>query len=172
MVPRAQCVTLLGISDRTFLRLEAEGCFAPLVVGSGRKRSVYDPRAVVRGYLTHVLGSRSSPRDQKDLAQAELTRFRLEKERRQVLPRTEVVRQLSGFLGTLKTRLLAMPSALVRAGICSTSAATALDAAIRSGLAELVDAWQNETDLLEAEPPEDDLPADHAARDGDDEAEA
>jgi hypothetical protein len=92
------------------------------------------------------------------LAQAALAEFRLARERRLVLPRAEIIRQLSSFLGTLKTRLLALPGQFVRSGVCPPETASAIDAGIRQGLEELVAAWSEETDLLEAAPRDQDDP--------------
>lgn len=64
-VTRAQGVRLLGISSATFSRLESEGAWAPSRRGRGQRGALYDPPALVAGFLAH----RERRKDYLDLEQ-------------------------------------------------------------------------------------------------------
>jgi hypothetical protein len=109
---------LLGISGRTFTRLEAEGVLTPLRKAS--TGNTYDGPTLVRAYVAYrealLRGSNQSARDRRDLSQAALNELRLMRERRDVLPRAEVVRAGAAVLTVVATKLRHLPGRLVRLG--------------------------------------------------------
>jgi hypothetical protein len=152
-VTRAQAVALLGVSDRTYARLEAEGVIKATTPGTGRRPSVYDAGAVVRAYLAHrerkLTGSLEHPRDRRDTSQAELNELRLARERRELLPRADVVREGTAFIGAVTAKLRALPSRLVRAGVIPATAEPRVAACIADMQSEMA-RWRTELDLLAA----------------------
>jgi hypothetical protein len=153
VLTRPQAVRLLNVSDRTFARLEAEGVIFALAPGSGRRSSTYDAYTIVRAYWAHrerqLMDGAESPRDRRDRSQAELNELRVEKERRVLLPRDQVVREGQRFVKAVAAKLRALPSRLVRAGIIAAAVQGAVEELIREALDEM-SRWSNRLDLLRA----------------------
>jgi phage terminase Nu1 subunit (DNA packaging protein) len=116
---RPQAIALLGVNVRTFARLEAEGVLTATTRSRG-KGSTYDGPTIVREFLAYrealIRGSNQSARDRRDLSQAALNELRLARERRDVLPRAEVVRAGQAVLTVVATKLRHLPGRLVRLG--------------------------------------------------------
>lgn len=163
-ISRPVAVFLLGISDRTFRRLEAEGVIAASVSGDGRRPSIYDGVALHAAYLAHVerkaMGSNDTPRDRRDRSQAELNELRLAKERAELLPRDQVVREGQAFVKAAMAKLASLPARLVRVGAIPPSAESAAADVIREAREEM-GRWQTMLDLQRAV---DDEAADAARR--------
>ena len=83
---------LLGISERTFCRLEGAGLVKPVMPPSGRRPARYDLGELVLAYIAWKLGSAESPRDRRERSQAELNELRLGRERGELLRRADVAR--------------------------------------------------------------------------------
>jgi hypothetical protein len=153
-VTRAQAVALLGVSDRTYARLEAEGVIKATTPGTGRRPSVYEAGAVVRAYLAYrerkLTGSLEHPRDRRDRSQAELNELRLARERRELLPRADVVREGVAFIAAVAAKLRALPSRLVRAGVVPATAERRVAECVADMQAEMA-RWRTELDLLAAQ---------------------
>lgn len=152
-LPRPNAVRLLGVSDRTFRRLESEGVIAPAVAGDGRRPSMYDGPTLVAAYLAHrerqLTGSNESPRDRKDRSQAELNELRLARERKELLPREQVVLEGQAFIKATMAKLRAIPSRLVRAGVIPRTSETVVAELVREAQEEMA-RWQNAIDLERA----------------------
>jgi phage terminase Nu1 subunit (DNA packaging protein) len=150
-VTRPQGVRLLGVADRTFARLEAEGVLVAAVKGTGRRGSSYDAYALVAGYLAHrerqLRGTVESSRDRRDRSTAELNELRLARERRAVLPRDQVVREGQAFVKAVMAKVRALPSRLVRAGVVAPAAEPTVAALLREAADEM-SRWKPELDLL------------------------
>ena len=132
---------LLGVSDRTFARLESEGVIRALAAGKGRRQSVYDAPRLVSAYLGHMerklRASNESPRDRRDRSQAELYELRLARERRGLLPRDQVVLAGQAFVKAVVAKLRALPSTLLRAGAIQAPAVAAVEQVIREAQEEM-----------------------------------
>lgn len=150
---RAQAVRLLGVSDRTFARLEAEGVVAATTPGTGRRSSVYDAFRLVPAFLAHreqrILGSAENPRDRRDRSQAELNELRLSVARKALLPRDQVVLEGQAFVKAMVAKLRAIPSRLVRAGAIAPAAELVVAELLREAQEEMA-RWQNQLDLQRA----------------------
>ena len=135
-VTRPQGVRLLGVADRTFARLEAEGVLVAAVKGTGRRGSTYDADALVAGYLAHrerqLRGTVESSRD-----------------RRALLPRDQVVREGQAFVKAVMAKVRALPSRLVRAGVVAPAAEPKVAELLREAADEM-SRWKTELDLLAA----------------------
>lgn len=152
-IHRPLAVRLLGVSDRTFTRLESEGVISAKEAGAGGRQSVYDAPAMVAAYIAHVerklTGSNDTPRDRRDRSQAELNELRLARERSELLPRDQVVREGQAFIKAAMAKLRAIPPRLVRAGAIERSAEGTVTALIREAQEEIA-RWQNAIDLQNA----------------------
>lgn len=152
-VARPVAIRLLGISDRTFLRLESEGIFRAVTAGSGRRHSVYDAPAIIAAYMARerrqLTGSNLSPRDRRDRSQAELNELRLARERGEVLPREDVVKKGQAYIKATMAKLRAIPSRLIRAGAITPTVEPVVAELIREAQEEMA-RWQNELDLERA----------------------
>jgi hypothetical protein len=152
-IPRPLAVRLLGVSDRTFTRLESEGVFRAKEAGAGGRQSVYDAPAMVASYIAHVerklTGSNDTPRDRRDRSQAELNELRLARERGELLPRDQVVREGQAFVKATMAKLRALAPRLVRAGLIKRTDEGAVAALVREAQEEM-SRWQNLTDLQAA----------------------
>lgn len=157
-LPRPLAARLLGVSDRTFDRLQAEGVFAPLTAGAGRRHSTYDGPTVVAAYLARqermLTGSNESPRDRKDRSQAELNELRLARERRALLPRENVIRDGQGYIKATTANLRTIPSRAVRAGLVPAAQEADLATLIEDALRELA-RWKEVLDEMPRRPDED-----------------
>jgi hypothetical protein len=150
---RPQAVRLLGLSDRTFARLEAEGIITATRVRAGRRASTFDGYAVVRAYLAHrkrqLIGSNESPRDRRDKSQAELNELKLARERRTLLPREQVVQEGRSFVIAATAKIRALPRRLVQAGLIARTAEPDV-AGLLSEAQQEIARWSSHIDLLEA----------------------
>lgn len=156
---RPHAVRLLGISDRTFSRLESEGVINAAEKGTGRRRSVYDAVAIVAAYLTRqereIRGSDESPRDRKDLSQAELNELRLDRERALVLPREEVVATGQAYIHAVTAKLRSLAPRMVQAGIVPAAQVPIVEEMVEEAISEMA-GWSNELELLQAIETQDD----------------
>jgi hypothetical protein len=146
-------VGLLGVSDPTFTRLESEGVIGAKVAGVGGRQSVYDAVALVTSYMAHrerlITGSLDTPRDRRDRSQAELNELRLSKERAELLPRDQVVREGLAYIKATMAKLRAIPPRLVRAGAIAREAEPVVASLVREAQEEMA-RWQNLLDLQAA----------------------
>ena len=150
LVLRPVAAKILEISLRTFARLEAEEVVVPHTVGRGGRASRYDVMTLVPAYLRHRERKREeSPRDRRDRSQAELNELRIDRERKLLLPREQVVREGQMQGKAVAAKLRAIPSRLERAGAIPATAQTIVDELIREALDEM-SRWSNELDLLRA----------------------
>lgn len=154
VVGRPVACRLLGVSDRTFSRLESEGVVVALVPGTGRKQSTYDAAAVVASYLSHreqkLTGSLDNPRDAKDRSQAELNQLRLARERRELLPRGQVISEGQSYVTAAVTKLRAVPSRLVSAGVVAADRIQDAEEAVEEAVSEMA-RWTSALELLRSE---------------------
>jgi hypothetical protein len=111
---------VLGISDRTFSRLEAEGVLVPTTPGVGRRPSEWDLTVTVPAYLAHreekITGNLENPRDRAFLAQAALSEFKLQQARGEVLPRADWIRKGQQLAAAFSGWARQVPERLARAG--------------------------------------------------------
>jgi phage terminase Nu1 subunit (DNA packaging protein) len=153
-VMRAQAVRLLGLKDRTFARLEAEGILTATKRGTGRQPSEYDAFTLVPAYLAHqahkLTGSLESPRDRAYLAQAKLAEFRLARERRHVLPREEYIRHGQQLAAAFTAQARNLPNRLVRAGVLTSAQEPEALAAVDEMLRNIA-RWSDEQVRVAAE---------------------
>ena len=152
-VTRPQAVRLLNVSDRTFQRLEAEGVITAATPGVGRRGSTYDAYALVAAYLAHrerkLAGSLEAPRDRRDRSQAELNELRLARERRELLPRVQVVLEGQNFVKATMAKLRSLPTRMMRAGVLPPKAEPVIADILREAQEEMA-RWASELDLLQA----------------------
>lgn len=150
---RPHAVRLLGISDRTFARLEAEGVITPLQKGTGRRCSVYDGAAVVAAFLARqerqIRDSNESPRDRKDRSQAELNELRLDRERRLLLPRDQVVSEGQAYVTAVTAKLRSIPPRVVQAGLIDAALAPQVEEIVEEAISEMA-GWSTSLELLRA----------------------
>jgi hypothetical protein len=122
---RPQAVRLLGVSERTFSRLEQEGVVAPIRPRNGRLGSTYDGYVLVVAYLAYLerktLGgdkiNESQERARRDRSTAELNELRLARERGLVVAREQVHHEARTFVTAVRARILALPRQLAQLGI-------------------------------------------------------
>lgn len=149
-IARPLAVRLLGVSDRTFARLESEGVIAPLAAGTGRSHSVYDAPAIVAAYLARqerqLTGSNLSPRDRRDRSQAELNELRLARERGELLPREQVVQEGQAYIRATMAKLRQLASRMAREGIVSPSAEERVGKLVQEATSEMA-RWRTIVDL-------------------------
>ncbi len=154
IVSRPQAVSLLGVSTRSYDRLEAEGIVSPLTPRRGTRGSSYDGAAVVRAYLAYrerkLGGGGESPRDRRDRSQAELNELRLARERRQLLPREAVVSEGRAYIGAVQAKLRALTPRAVQKGIIPGKSGVKLSAIVEEAVDEMA-AWRTSLELLDAE---------------------
>lgn len=150
---RPQAVRLLGLSDRTFARLEAQGTITPTRLRAGRRASTFDGYALVPSYLAHrerqLTGSNESPRDRRDKSQAELNELRLARERRELLPRDQVVADGRQFVVAAMAKIRQLPRKLAQAGLIIRENEPAAMTLTREAQEE-ISRWSSHIDLLEA----------------------
>jgi hypothetical protein len=144
-VIRPVAARVLGMSERTFTRHEARGTFRPVRPGRGRRPALFDLAVLVPAILQTV----ETPRDRKDRSQAELNELRLARERRELLPRDQVVREGVTFITAAVAKLRALPNHLVRAGLLAAEAEQKAAALVADALGELA-RWRTDLDLLAA----------------------
>lgn len=139
-LPRPLAIALLGVSTRTFARLESEGAVTAVSKGTGRQGNTYDGPTIVAQFVAYreamIRGSAHSPRDRRDASQAALNELKLERERRTLLPRDQVVREGAAVVAVLATKARQLPGRLVRAGVVPPDGEAAI--------ATEVDSWQAE----------------------------
>ncbi len=150
---RPHAVKLLGISDRTFARLESEGVISPLQKGTGRRCSVYDGAAIVAAFLARqerqIRDSNESPRDRKDRVQADLFQVRLDRERRLLLPRDQVVAEGQAYITAVTAKLRSIPPRMVQAGLVDAALAPSVDEIVEEAISEMA-GWSTALELLRA----------------------
>lgn len=152
-IERPHAVRLLGISDRTFARLESEGVLTPLQKGTGRRCSVYDAAVIVAQYLERqqrqIAESNELPRDRKDRSQAELNELRLSRERRLVLPREQVVQEGQAYITAVTAKLRSIPPRMVQAGVVTGQQAPVVEDMVEEAISEMA-GWSTALELLKA----------------------
>jgi hypothetical protein len=150
-VSRPQAVRLLGVSDRTFARLEAEGVIAAATPRHGRRASSYDAVVLVRNFIEHreqkLTDSIESPRDRRDRSHADLNELRLARERNELLPRERVVLEGQAFVTAIVAKIRALPSRLLRAGVLAHAAVPLCEELLREAQDEIA-RWRTYLDLL------------------------
>lgn len=151
---RSQAVKLLGISDRTFSRLESEHVIKAVTSRVGRRASIFDGFVLVPSYLAHreqkLTGQLESPRDRRDLSQAELNEMRLARERKQLLPREQVVAEGQAYIAAVSAKLRSLAPRLAQAGHLTPAGQGAVATLLEEGIEELA-RWQSALALLQAE---------------------
>jgi phage terminase Nu1 subunit (DNA packaging protein) len=152
-VERPLLARILGVSIRQIANLETEGVVVPERRGRGGRASVYALDTVVPAYVEHVRrqesGSREgeTPRDRRDRSQAELNELKLMRERRELLPRHQVVTEGQAFAKALAAKLRALPARMLRAGAISATAAPVFEELLREVQTEIA-SWSTHIDLL------------------------
>lgn len=153
LVHRATIVRILGIADRSFSRLEAEGVMVPTEPGSGRRPSQWALAPTLRAYMQHrevkLTGSLEQPAQQRDRAVAELTQLRIAKERGRLVPLDDVVKEGQAFVVATVAKLRQLAPRMVRAGIVPASEVPRVDELLREALEE-ISRWQTALDLRKA----------------------
>lgn len=154
LVDRKTLAHILAVRPRTIDRLVGEGALAPEVRGRAGRPSRYRVEACVPAYLAHVTrapapGDAQAARAARDQAQAELTRLRLEERRRELLPRSQVIREGQQFIAATMAKMRALPGRLVRAGLLAPSAEPAAAELLREAQEE-ISRWRTDLDLLAA----------------------
>jgi hypothetical protein len=153
-VPRPQACRLIGVSDRTFSRLEAEGVITAATPRHGRRASTFDAAAVVASYIAYrerkLTESQENPRDRRDRAVAEWTELRIARERRVLLPRDQVVEEGRRYVGAVQSRLRAIvPRLRQETGLDATIAAK-VDTLVEEAIEEMA-GWRTALELVAAE---------------------
>ena len=100
-----QLASSLGVSERTLRRYHAEGVIEPAVPGRGRKPAQYDLVAVARTLISQP----DSPRDEKDRAQAELTRLKVSREKGDLVRADKVLTDSYACARVVQAQVLAVP---------------------------------------------------------------
>ena len=152
VVDRATLARVLGTSARTLQRAEAEGLIVPLSKPRRGVVSRYDLTAAVPRWIEHRAKppeSDESPRDAYYRAQAALAELRLLRERREVLPRQEVIEDGQATVNALVATLRALAPRLVQAGAIAEAAVPEVDGVVHEVLAEVAN-WRTRVELLAA----------------------
>ena len=109
----------LGMSERTLKRLASRGIIEPARPGAGRRPAGWDPVAVARRLLAHR--PEMTPRDRRDIAQAEYLELKVARERGELIPRAVYIRHGQQLAAAFTAQARGMPDRLVRAGILTTA---------------------------------------------------
>jgi hypothetical protein len=153
-IRRSEAIKFLGVAERTFAKLEADGVIVPAIRGSGRRPSFYDLATITPAYITHLkavspVGGERESRSRRDLSQAELNELRLAERKNELLPRDQVVREGRAAILAVRAKLLAMPRRMAQAGYIPVEKQPAVAAMIRETLEEM-SRWKTQHDLLAA----------------------
>lgn len=150
---RGQAIRLLGISERTFARLEAAGLLSPLRRGRGGKASTYDLAAVVQGYLKHATSAEPNAdreaRARRDRSQADLNELKLAREKGEVLPLEQVVREGQLYVTAVQAKLRAIPPAAVQRGLIASEQVAHLEDLVEEAVDEM-SRWSTALELQQA----------------------
>jgi hypothetical protein len=136
----------LGVSVRTLERAAGARVIEPVRRGRGTRPSVYDPLDVARRLLAH---RGQSPRDERERAQARLLQLRYQRERGEVLSKSEWIRLGQALTAALTAKIRSLPNRLVRAGVLTTAQEPETLAAVDEMLREIA-RWKSEADLAAA----------------------
>jgi phage terminase Nu1 subunit (DNA packaging protein) len=154
IVNRTDAERILGVPQRTFARLEAEGVVIPSRRGKPGVPSEYDLATIVPAYIDHLKasigknGDRQS-RARRDQSQAELNELRLAERRKELLLREDVVREGQSFVKASQAKILSLPRRLVQAGHIPPETQQEVAGLLREALEEMA-RWNTELDLLRA----------------------
>jgi hypothetical protein len=140
---------LLGISERHFVRFEAAGLVKPTTPAAGRRPARYDVAELVQAFVKWKVGSVEPARDRRDRSQAEWLELKLARERLELLPRDQVIREGRAFVAATMAKLRALPSRMVRAGMIDAAAQPDVAALLREVQGE-IDRWTSLLDLRAA----------------------
>jgi hypothetical protein len=151
LVPRGTASRVLGVSARTYERLEAAGVVKPHTAGKRGKPASYDLLVVVPAFLRHLQEEKPElPRDARDRTQAELNELKLGRERRQLLPREQVVSEGQAYVAAVTAKLRSIPPRLVQAGAVPVESQAALVAMLEEAVSEMA-RWSTALELVQAE---------------------
>jgi hypothetical protein len=143
---RAEAVALLGISDRTFTRLEAEAVLAPLTKGAGARPATYDGPALVAAFVAYrerqaaeraVPSDAAAARARKLAAEAQLKEHELAAIQGRMITVEDAKAAGFAVADAVREALLCLPGAAVQAGLLPAVREAALDALVRDALASL-----------------------------------
>jgi phage terminase Nu1 subunit (DNA packaging protein) len=153
-ISRPEAVQLIGVSTRTFDRLEAEGVVQPVTRRHGSLGATYDAVDVVARYVacreSRIAASTEAPRDRRDASQADLNELRLQRERSEVLPREQVVDEGQAYVAAVTARLRALAPRLVQEGVVPAESKAAVSAMVEEAIDEMA-GWTTRIALLEAQ---------------------
>ena len=148
LVTRPELAQVLGCSERQVTRLEAARVLKPAALGRGGRGSLFDLRVVVPAYVAHVRAERpQTARERRDSSAAELNELRLARERRELVPVADVVRDGQAFVVATMAKIKALPSRMVRAGLVDETAAVRVAELLGEARQEIA-AWQTPLDLI------------------------
>ncbi len=118
VVNRPAAARVIGVSVRTFERLEAAGTLTPTFRGRRGQQSSYDLATLVPAYLRHVRELKPQmPRDRRDLAVARLNELRLRRERRELVPRRSVGLLYAAVQQAVRAAVLRLPTDALQRGV-------------------------------------------------------
>jgi hypothetical protein len=167
LISRPQACRLLGVSDRTFARLEAEGVVTSSIPRRGRRAATYDGYSLVPVYLAQVEkklhGDRLNAEQQgarRDRTVADLNELKLAEQRGALVRRDQVIRDGKTLVLACRAHLLRLPHALGRAGVLTPGGEATARTLVRDALSELARMPLQDLERLAQETPDDqDRPA-------------
>jgi phage terminase Nu1 subunit (DNA packaging protein) len=141
-VDRHDMLGILGVSERTFGRLERSRVVSPETRGRGGRASRYAVASTVQAYLAHATRppsgtDESSARARRDLSQARLGELKLAREQGELVPRDEVVAEAKSAVMAIRTRFVQLPRQMGQAGIITREQEIAVTALVNEALREL-----------------------------------
>jgi phage terminase Nu1 subunit (DNA packaging protein) len=151
-VTRRELARVLGCSSRTVERLEAAGVLTPATRPQRGTPSRYDLAVCVAAFVAHRSQPTEAPdaasaRDAYYQAQTALAVLRLARERRELLPRADVVEDGQATIRAVVTHLRALPARLLQAGAIDQAAVPQAESIIADALGELA-SWRTRIELL------------------------
>lgn len=141
VIPRPQAVRLLGVSDRTFDRLQTEGVLVPVTPRRGSTSATYDAPSIVAAYLAHRearAGALDLNAERAALAKSQREKVDLDVavRRAELVPREEMVAEWSGYILRTRARLLSV-AAIARSRGVAPAAVAMFEALVRAALDDL-----------------------------------
>jgi len=152
MVTRPELARVLGRSVRSVDRLEAAGTIKPVAPPRRGRPSRYDLTRAVPAVLAHEArppAAGESPRDSYYRVQAAIGETKLARDRRELLPRAQVVLEGQAYIRATMAQLRAIPSRLIRAGVIPRASEPTVADLIREAQEEMA-RWQSVLDLERA----------------------
>ncbi len=153
MVTRIELAHVLDTSVRSIDRLEHDEVISPVTRPRRGTPSRFDLAQVIPAVIAHRTQPREAPgeppRDAYYRAQTALAELKLARDRRELLPRVDVIEDGQATVRALVAALRALAPRLLQAGAIEQAAVPAVEAVVHESLGELA-SWRTRLELLAA----------------------